>query len=381
MEYATVTHEAHIDTCARDDARARARNATRSAAAASRRRLPRLGPLSERLTRARAPSRRPPRRARADGAAGRQGGARGRGGAADGALVSHWVGDQIALWHRDTGEMEVLYNLYDIFDPWSYPPTSPSRTCLSARARARPPPALRPLSESRAETFSSSVRSRQGTRWSISTAPTLAACRRSTGCTRSSIPVGPDGSYYAALRNVNTILCLGRDGEGLKWSLSPTLRSNFTFASAADHFYNPPRARSRDAAAAKRRLMLDDGNNRANCSQITPARTCRHSRAIEMHLDFETMVARVAWQFEFLKTRGQPRARGQRVDGTNRHAAALTTGESRRPTRSRATTCPSSSGETCSSSTAATCCRSATTARSSRSRADDGAAAMPRRRS
>ena len=39
----------------------------------------------------------------------------------DGALVSHWVGDQIALWHRDTGEMEVLYNLYDIFDPWSYP--------------------------------------------------------------------------------------------------------------------------------------------------------------------------------------------------------------------------------------------------------------------
>ena len=138
----------------------------------------------------------------------------------------------------------------------------------------------------------------------------------------SSITVGPDGSYYAALRNVNTILCLGRDGEGLKWSLSPTLRSNFTFASAADHFYNPHVPVSRDASGT-RLLMLDDGNNRANCSQITPARTC-YSRAIEMHLDFETMVARVAWQFEFPYALAVNRDddTGSEVDGTNGTAAA-----------------------------------------------------------
>ena len=125
----------------------------------------------------------------------------------------------------------------------------------------------------------------------------------------SSITVGPDGSYYAALRNVNTILCLGRDGEGLKWSLSPTLRSNFTFASAADHFYNPHVPILRDATHL---LLMDDGNNRPNCTN--EVETC-YSRAVELALDFARGTAREpgvpARRFGFDERTGQTALDGE----------------------------------------------------------------------
>ena len=57
-----------------------------------------------------------------------------------------------------------------------------------------------------------------------------------------------------------------------------------------------------DAAGEETRLLLiDDGNNRPNCTQSVPGtaeRTC-YSRAVEYDLDFTTGIASVRWQFEF----------------------------------------------------------------------------------
>ena len=128
----------------------------------------------------------------------------------------------------------------------------------------------------------------------------------------SSVSESDDGaSLLVSLRNLDTVLCLARDGSGLRWAISASLPalSNFTFSDDAAMFYDPHEAvLSGDDAL----LLFDNGKNRPGCA--SPWQKHCYSRAVKYHLNFERKEAKVAWQFEF----------PLRDDGTH-NASAITT--------------------------------------------------------
>ena len=128
----------------------------------------------------------------------------------------------------------------------------------------------------------------------------------------SSVSESDDGtSLLVSLRNLDTVLCLARDGSGLRWAISASLPalSNFSFADEDAMFYDPREAvLSGDDAL----LLFDNGKNRPGCT--SPWQKHCYSRAVKYHLNFARREAKVAWQFEF----------PLRDDGTH-NASAITT--------------------------------------------------------
>lgn len=117
----------------------------------------------------------------------------------------------------------------------------------------------------------------------------------------SSASSGPDGNVLVASRNLNTIWSFHANGSGLQWMISSSLdcshraeRGCFSFVHDADMFYAPHSVAQLNGSTL---LLLDDGNNRPGCAHFTDYAGC-WSRAIMYRLDFDTMVARLAWQFE-----------------------------------------------------------------------------------
>ena len=178
--------------------------------------------------------------------------------------IDWWMSEEVALWHRTTGELETVYRLSDFLTPWGSPNPEPNSYNLLDVYCANESASLKVLD------------------WGHT----------------SSVTVGPGGDYYVALRNVNAVLRLARDRSGLVWSLSPTVPSNFTFAHEQDAFYDPhvPIAILDGDGRETRLLLIDNGQNRPNC---TGAPDACYSRAVEYRLDFDAHVARVSWEFEF----------------------------------------------------------------------------------
>ena len=123
----------------------------------------------------------------------------------------------------------------------------------------------------------------------------------------SSVAVDPTTSdYVVTLRNLNTIAAFKRDGSGLRWTLSSSLASNFTFATDEMKFYDPhdvtvwaPSSDSPGSNDFTTITVVDDGNSRPGCDWDDASKSGCFSRALEYVLDTETMTARVLWQFEF----------------------------------------------------------------------------------
>lgn len=115
----------------------------------------------------------------------------------------------------------------------------------------------------------------------------------------SSVNQGMTNNILVALRNLNTIISLDRQGTGVQWILSSSWDSDFTFASEGDKFYNP-----HDVWQFSHNTItfIDDGNNRPDCTWDDDAMEGCYSRAVELALDFETMQATVVWQFEYYPT-------------------------------------------------------------------------------
>lgn len=112
----------------------------------------------------------------------------------------------------------------------------------------------------------------------------------------SSINIGTANNYVLTSRNLDAVFSLGRDGAGLQWLLSPTLESNFTFVTDADKFYDPHDVTQLTNTTL---TLIDDGNARPHCNFDDASHTGCFSRAIELELDFDTLEARVTWQYEF----------------------------------------------------------------------------------
>ena len=117
----------------------------------------------------------------------------------------------------------------------------------------------------------------------------------------SSAAAGPDGNVLVASRNLNTIWSFHSDGSGLQWMLSSSLgcaaaaeRGCFSFERDADRFFSPHSATQLNETSL---LLLDDGTNRPGCAHATQYAGC-WSRAVLYQLDFATMRAKLAWQFE-----------------------------------------------------------------------------------
>ena len=112
----------------------------------------------------------------------------------------------------------------------------------------------------------------------------------------SSLAIGTADNYVVTSRNLDAVLSLARDGRGLQWTLSPTIASDFTFATDADKFYDPHDVTQTSNTTL---TLVDDGNARPACNFDDTSHQGCFSRAIELELDFETMEAKVTWQFEF----------------------------------------------------------------------------------
>lgn len=177
-----------------------------------------------------------------------------------GERVEYWLGESIGVWDREANTLSTALNVYDYVNPWDDWVDAPNSYTTS-------------------NYFCSAKRTEvSALDWSHA----------------SSVTLGSGGEYVVSLRNLNAVLCFHANASGLAWTLSPSLAtSDFTFATRNDRFYNPHVPILRDATHL---LLMDDGNNRPNCTNSVA--TC-YSRAVELELDFDRKRAAVVWSFSF----------------------------------------------------------------------------------
>ena len=172
-----------------------------------------------------------------------------------------FLGMQVAAWHRATGDVEIVHDLWDYAAPTT--------------AQWRP-----------AETTYT---------WIDDLSCSGNATRTALDYHHaSSISVGRDGAMYVALRNLNVVFCLGAGGEGLRWTIAATPQlSDYTFERDVDKFYTP---HSVVELADGRIAMIDDGNSRPGCNHQSGYAGC-WSRAVIYELNGKTKVCKLVWQF------------------------------------------------------------------------------------
>lgn len=114
----------------------------------------------------------------------------------------------------------------------------------------------------------------------------------------SSINVGQSDDYLITLRNMDMLMSLARDGSGKNWAISPTLtnESALAFENEEAKFYAPHDVTQ---VATDRYLLIDEGNNRPNCTATNSSVLGCFSRAVEIHLDWDAGLVRCKWQFAF----------------------------------------------------------------------------------
>ncbi|KAH8072835.1 hypothetical protein JL721_3485 [Aureococcus anophagefferens] len=183
-----------------------------------------------------------------------------------------FFGTQIVAWDRETDDMAVLYDLFDL--------ARPARDSV---------------------TFESS-------NWNA----VRGGCSGNTTLTGveyhhvSSVTVGVESNLLASSRTLNTIWSLAHDGSGARWTLSSSLEAGhcadcadaggvwYAFEKDADRFYDPHGALQLPNGDV---LVVDDGDDRPGCA-VDRRGQC-FSRVVCYALDAAAKVARVRWQFEW----------------------------------------------------------------------------------
>lgn len=170
--------------------------------------------------------------------------------------------DGIGLWHRDSGEYEMKYWLDEYFDLRTargvFSDEIKSVTCVSGEV----------WTEHKFEVED----------WS-----------------HANSVYAHDGMYYVSIRNLDTIAAFAQDGSGLQWTLSANsnVTSNFTFDPPSSRFYSQHDVTVLESGNI---LLMDNGDTRPGCDAHRILGNC-WSRGAEYHLDFDTMVASLVWEF------------------------------------------------------------------------------------
>ncbi len=162
-------------------------------------------------------------------------------------------GDTVGMWDPATGEAEIVWNIFDFISP---------------EERVEPESNYRlpghPL-------WGGCERDRRVEDWSHGNSAFMAE----------------DGSVLVSLGHLNQVVSIAPDFESVQWRLGGP-GSDFTFSSPRDRFYAQHTAIPLPNGNV---LMFDNGNRRP------ASEGGRFSRALELKLDTERMVASTAWEY------------------------------------------------------------------------------------
>lgn len=169
------------------------------------------------------------------------------------------VGDNVVSWDFQSGELTVLIDLFDFFDP------------VTERGY---------LSNSTYRASCNSNESQWTNDWSHLNSVSVSAF---------------DGSLIVSIRHLSTICSFQAPPllAGIKWCISSELphRSNYTFDEGATKFYDQHAVQQLPSGNL---IMFDNGNARVKVGYGGGGTT---SRGLELNLNQETMVASVAWEY------------------------------------------------------------------------------------
>ncbi|HEU0021823.1 MAG TPA: aryl-sulfate sulfotransferase, partial [Dehalococcoidia bacterium] len=105
----------------------------------------------------------------------------------------------------------------------------------------------------------------------------------------NSIWVAEDGSYIVSVRHLNQVIAIAPDLQSVLWRLGGP-GSDFSFPDPNDQFYFQHSAKLLPNGNL---LLFDNGNARPEDEGG------QYSRALELELDFDNLVARKAWEYRY----------------------------------------------------------------------------------
>ena len=163
-------------------------------------------------------------------------------------------GDTIGVWDQETGENEIVWNIFDHISP-------------SDRTE--------PDSDRRLPGF-----------------PLWGGCDRDRSVQdwshANSVVKAPDGSYILSLRHLDQVVSISSDFKKVQWRLGGP-GSDFTFPNPDDRFYEQHTAQQLSNGNI---LLFDNGNDRPN------EEGGQYSRPLELELDHGNKTARAVWDFK-----------------------------------------------------------------------------------
>ena len=162
-------------------------------------------------------------------------------------------GDTIGIWDQVAGSAEIIWNIFDFISP---------------RQRTLP-----------------------SSDFTLPGQPVWGGCDRDETVQDwshgNSVFMADDGSVLASFRHLNQVISIAPDFESTEWRLGGP-GSDFTFPDPSDRFYHQHTAVPLPDGNV---LLFDNGNRRPQDEGG------EYSRALELELDFETMTARMVWEY------------------------------------------------------------------------------------
>jgi hypothetical protein len=173
------------------------------------------------------------------------------------------VGNTLFSWEPESGNVNELYNLFDYFAPTD---TGVCQGMIGQMCNGK---------------------MEQAVDWSHANSMSVS---------------GYDGSYIVSIRALSTVCSFKPlpDLGGINWCISTEVpqMSNFTFESEDDMFSGQHSVYQLESGNL---IMLDNSVKRVTEGEATT------SRGIEYELDWDTMVAKVMWQFQLPYTNHEGR--------------------------------------------------------------------------
>lgn len=166
--------------------------------------------------------------------------------------IAKQEGDTIGIWNQNTNTNKVVWNIFDHISPLERTPSS-NKTLPG-----------NPI-------WGGCDRDRKVEDWSHG----------------NSIDIGNRGNIIVSLAHLNQIISISPDFETIEWRLGGE-GSDFEFINIRDKFYHQHTATELDNGNI---LLFDNGNFRPS------SEGGQYSRALELRLDIDNMVASTVWEF------------------------------------------------------------------------------------
>ena len=166
--------------------------------------------------------------------------------------IAKQEGDTIGVWNQNTNTNKIVWNIFDHISPLE-------RTYSSNKTLPGNP------------IWGGCDRDRKVEDWSHG----------------NSIDIGNRGNIIVSLAHLNQIISISPDFENIEWRLGGE-SSDFEFINNRDKFYHQHTATQLDNGNI---LLFDNGNYRPSNEGG------QYSRALELRLDIDNMVASTVWEF------------------------------------------------------------------------------------